>query len=202
MGQYYYIVNIDKHEYLHPHKFDDGLKLLEFGCSAYGVMTALAILLADGNGRGGGDICITGLVSDLGELKPHQRVDHKFENNGKPYETRVPKSAGRWASDRIVITGDYADANYLPCGMPKKVTYTYIDISGQRAEAKSIRLNLFGWVQMTKAQCIEAGVPFGDFKDVSADALRAMLDDPYVRQVLEKERSRVLKPDLILSAIK
>ncbi len=75
MGQYYYIVNIDKHEYLHPHKFNDGLKLLE------------------------------------------------------------------------------------------------------------------------------AGVLFGDFKDVSGDALLAMTDDPYVRHVLEKERNRILKPDIVLSAV-
>jgi len=202
MGQYYYIVNIDKHEHLHPHKFDDGLKLLEFGCSAYGVMTALAILLADGNGRGGGDICISGPVSELGEPKPHQLVDHRYDIDGKPYETRVPKSAGRWAGDRIVITGDYADAKYLPSGMPQIVTYTYLDISGQPAVAKNIRLNLFGWVNMTKKQCTEAGVLFGDFKDVSDDALKAMTDDPYVRKVLEKERSRALKPDIVLSVVK
>lgn len=42
MGQYYYVINVTKKEYLHPHKFFDGLKLLEFGCSS--------------NGRGGGDL--------------------------------------------------------------------------------------------------------------------------------------------------
>ncbi len=202
MGQYYYIVNIDKHEYLHPHKFNDGLKLLEFGCSANGVMTALAILLSDGNGRGGGDICVTGPVSDLGKLKHHQRVDHKFESKGKSYETRVPKISGRWAGDRIVISGDYADANHLLPGMPEKVSYTYEDLSGRFVKADNIRLNLFNWINLTKEQCEEAGVPFGDFKDVSGDALRAMMDDPYVRHVLEKERSRVLKPDIVLSAVK
>lgn len=55
MGQYYYVCNLDKKEYLHPHKFDDGLKLGEFGCSGKGTMTALAMLLAVGDGRGGGD---------------------------------------------------------------------------------------------------------------------------------------------------
>src|SRR5262249_37659918 len=57
----------------------DGLKLLEFGCSATGALTALAILLADGNNRGGGDL----------------RSDHPV--------------IGSWAGDRIVIAGDYAD---------------------------------------------------------------------------------------------
>jgi len=79
MGQYYLIVNIDKKEYIYPHKFGDGLKLLEFGASACGTMTGLAILLSDGNGRGGGDV----------------RSDNPI--------------IGSWAGDRIVISGDYAD---------------------------------------------------------------------------------------------
>jgi hypothetical protein len=84
MGQYYKVVNIDRKEYLHPHKFGEGLKLLEFGCDGMGLMTALACLLADGNGRGGGDLRTEG---DL---------------------------AGSWAGDRIVIAGDYADeGNFL-----------------------------------------------------------------------------------------
>jgi hypothetical protein len=79
MGQYYYVVNLDKKEYIHPHKMGDGLKLLEFACSTGGTMTALAILLAEGNGKGGGDL----------------RGDHPV--------------IGSWAGDRIVIAGDYAD---------------------------------------------------------------------------------------------
>ena len=79
MGQYYHIVNLDKKQYLHPHKFGDGLKLREFGASGDGTMMALAALLADGNGRGGGDL----------------HSDHPL--------------IGSWAGDRIVIAGDYAD---------------------------------------------------------------------------------------------
>lgn len=79
MGQYYYLVNLDKRQYLHPHKFADGLNLTEFGPSGDGVMFGLAGLLADGNGRGGGDL-----------------------NSKDPV-------VGSWAGDRIVIAGDYAD---------------------------------------------------------------------------------------------
>jgi hypothetical protein len=79
MGQYYLIVNLDKKQFLHPHKCGDGLKLLEFGASANGTLTALAVLLADGNNRGGGDL----------------HSDHPV--------------IGSWAGDRIVIAGDYAD---------------------------------------------------------------------------------------------
>lgn len=82
MGQYYKVVNLDKKEYLHPHKFKDGLKLLEFGCSGSGTMTGLAVLLSDGNGRGSGDL-----------------------HSEKPI-------IGSWAGDRIVITGDYADPRF------------------------------------------------------------------------------------------
>ena len=79
MGQYYLLVNLDKKEYLETHKFNDCSKLMEFGQSAGGVLLGLTILLADGNGRGGGDI-----NSDDSII-------------------------GSWAGDRIVITGDYAN---------------------------------------------------------------------------------------------
>jgi hypothetical protein len=87
MGQYHYVVNLDKKQYLHPHRFDDGLKLLEFGCSSDGTLTALAILLAAqvrGGARGGGDAS-SDQDSDPGGL------------------------VGSWAGDRIVIAGDYAE---------------------------------------------------------------------------------------------
>ena len=80
MGQYYKIVNIKKKQYITPHTFGDGSKLMEFSMSANGVLAGLAILLADGNGRGGGDL--------------HSEND----------------IVGSWAGDNIVVAGDYADA--------------------------------------------------------------------------------------------
>ena len=81
MGQYYYVVNLDKKQYLHPHRFGDGLKLMEFGQSSGGTLLALATLLSNGNGRGGGDI------------------------------NSEDSLVGSWAGDKIVIAGDYADAD-------------------------------------------------------------------------------------------
>ena len=52
---------------------------MEFGLSGMGVMSALAILLADGNGSGGGDL---------------------FSDN---------PVIGSWRGDRIVVAGDYSD---------------------------------------------------------------------------------------------
>jgi hypothetical protein len=79
MGQYYKIVNVKKKQYITPHAFGDGAKLMEFSMSASGVLAGLAILLADGNGRGGGDL--------------HSEND----------------IVGSWAGDNIVVAGDYAD---------------------------------------------------------------------------------------------
>ena len=83
MGQYYLIVNIDKKEYLLPHKFGDGLKAREFisGDTGKGL---IALLLKTSEG-GGGDL------------------------TNMPYteEERAKSPIGSWAGDRIVITGDY-----------------------------------------------------------------------------------------------
>ena len=80
MGQYYRIVNVDKGELIDPTQFvGDGQKLVEFAFGSGGVLTALAALLADGNGEG------------LGDLKADADV------------------VGSWAGDRIVGAGDYAE---------------------------------------------------------------------------------------------
>jgi hypothetical protein len=129
MGQYYYCVNIDKKEYIHPHKFGDGLKLTEFGLSGMGTMAGLAILLADGNGRGGGDI----------------------------QEDPVSEIVGRWAGDRIVIAGDYADEGRFVTAMDVK----------KPLEAKKICLH---------------DLASDHFKDISYDVLFALMADSYFRE--------------------
>lgn len=82
MGQYYLVVNKDKKEYIDPFDLGDAYKLME---AAFGGRTGavLVLLLADGNGRGGGDY-----------RKEHGAVE----------------MVGRWAGDRIVVAGDYADS--------------------------------------------------------------------------------------------
>ena len=72
MGQYHMPVCVDTMEQINPHRFGDGLKLMEFGCSGSGTMAAVGLLL-------------------MGE--------------------------GRWAGKRIVIVGDYAEADDVP-GIP------------------------------------------------------------------------------------
>ena len=58
MGQYHYLINLDKKQFVHPHQIGNGLKLKEQVGWEYSTATALVLLLAassrDG-GRGGGD---------------------------------------------------------------------------------------------------------------------------------------------------
>ncbi|RLF36595.1 MAG: hypothetical protein DRM99_02340 [Thermoplasmata archaeon] len=154
MGQYYIIVNLDKKEYIHPHKFGDGLKLLEFGCSANGTMTALAILLADGNGRGGGDL---------------------FDENGNS-----PAIVGRWAGDRIVIAGDYADGMKFLEGVSKEELQKIANKFVYEEYRKAENVNLYHYAKEK-------------FKDISEKVIEAMKCDGYIRETLKKVG--VLKPD-------
>src|ERR1700687_4252781 len=103
MGQYYCVVNLNKRQYLNPHKFGDGMKLLEFGSSGEGTMCGLAILLASGNNRGGGDL----------------HSDHPI--------------IGSWAGDRIVIAGDYGGAHkHVPTKLRKPLYEVCLAAQRQR----------------------------------------------------------------------
>ena len=103
MGQYYLIVNLTKKQFLYPHCFNDGLKLKEFGCSSQGTMMALAVLLADGNGRGGGDVFSQAYREEEERYKNHKR---KTFPDAQKYNDLL---IGSWAGDKIVVAGDYGD---------------------------------------------------------------------------------------------
>ena len=79
MGQYYKVINKTKKEYLTPYTFGNGAKLMEFTSDGSGMLQGLSILLANGNGRGGGDL--------------------SSESN----------LIGSWSGDSISVEGDYAD---------------------------------------------------------------------------------------------
>ena len=85
MGQYHLTVNLDKKEFLMPHKLGVGLKLREQTGFGNSIPDALFMLLAASNGYGGGD----------------------FMDNSN-------KMIGRWAGDRIAVIGDYAQLDDLP----------------------------------------------------------------------------------------
>ena len=89
MGQYWYVVNLDKKEYLYPHKLGSGLKLWEqLAASGHGSGAALVILCAAMPvARGGGDL-------------------RKDDDVSK-------RTIGRWAGDRVALIGDYAEDSDL-----------------------------------------------------------------------------------------
>jgi hypothetical protein len=93
MGQYHYLVNLDKKQFVHPHEIGNGLKLHEQVGWQYSTATALVMLLAassrDG-GRGGGDF----------------HAEHPL--------------VGSWAGDRVAFVGDYAETEDIPgCDAPR-----------------------------------------------------------------------------------
>ena len=87
MGQYHYLINLTKKQFVNPHEIGNGLKLQDqigWECST---STALVMLLAASNGpsgRGGGD----------------------FRGGSS--------LIGSWAGDRIAFVGDYASKTDLP----------------------------------------------------------------------------------------
>lgn len=87
MGQYHEVYNLDKKERINAHRIDNGLKLLEQMGHEKSTSSALFLLLANSNGRGGGDA-----------------FNHDYD---KRYE--LSPYIGRWAGDRIVVQGDYAE---------------------------------------------------------------------------------------------
>ena len=77
MGQYFLLANLDKQEYVHPHHIGGLLKLWEWCANRQAGV--IPYLLRKSSETGGGD------VDDPEKLL----------------------YAGRWASDRIVLIGDY-----------------------------------------------------------------------------------------------
>lgn len=100
MGQYHYIVNLDRREYLDPHKLGSGLKAWEQIASHPGSPAALFVLLTCSNGRGGGDF-----ADDT--------------------HTRDERVIGRWAGDRIAVIGDYAEVGDIAGETPDPVERIY-----------------------------------------------------------------------------
>jgi hypothetical protein len=96
------VYNLTKREYIHPHRIDNGLKLMEQIGHDRSTSTALFLLLANSNGKGGGD------------ARPHDLI-------------------GRWAGDRILIQGDYAEKGDQAYKAPKTLD-SFADISAQVAD--------------------------------------------------------------------
>jgi len=115
MGQYWVIVNIDKKEFINPHKLGCGAKQLEIASSEVINIALVMLLSSHPEERGGGDF----------EIKGNSR-----------------RAIGRWAGDRIVIIGDYAEDTDIDLPVPASKLYdlchaskTFTDISPMLREA-------------------------------------------------------------------
>ena len=114
MGQYWKPVNLDKKEFVHPHKIGCGSKLWEQLANSPSTGSALVILTAAmPEQRGGGDF-------DLDENwhGPERTFpEHNICAGPMPaeYAELARWTIGRWAGDRIALVGDYAeDADLAP----------------------------------------------------------------------------------------
>ncbi|MEE9383201.1 MAG: hypothetical protein V3V08_07290 [Nannocystaceae bacterium] len=95
MGQYWMPVNLDKKEFLDPHKLGCGLKLAEQVGTFPGTGTPLIILCA-----------AVGELRSMGDLGRDEGTSD--------YEAIAARTIGRWRGDRIAIVGDYAEDEFLP----------------------------------------------------------------------------------------
>jgi hypothetical protein len=127
MGQYHYTVNLDKKEFIDPHKLGDGLKLVEqCGHAPGGTNDGLHLLLAVSSGRGGGDF-----------------------SSSSPL-------VGSWGGDRVAVVGDYAEDSDLPSDCEASAIYgmcrdgAYRDITEELREAMSVEYEVIycgcGWL--------------------------------------------------------
>lgn len=97
MGQYWLPVNLDKREFILPHRLATGLTLWEQLATHPGTGAALIVLCAAmPEARGGGDFAIDP------------------EDSDEAYSAIARRTVGRWAGDRIALIGDYAHESDLP----------------------------------------------------------------------------------------
>lgn len=157
MGQYWIVANLDKREFIHPHKLGCGLKLGEQVANHPSTGTALLILTAAmPEQRGGGDL----------DLSPAPITE--------PYQEIAHRTIGHWAGDRIAVIGDYAEREDLPLEDDADLIYDLCtseedraeDVSWQRKEAQKSEDNDRKAQLKEKANRLEATQLY---KDISED---------------------------------
>jgi hypothetical protein len=109
MGQYHTVYNLDKKEYYSI----GGAKLWEKAYCPLASM-GLNVLLANSNGRGGGDLN-NPILDSIEKPKTYWYWSNEKQKKVRAHSAEYAHVAaalrevsGRWAGDRIVIQGDYA----------------------------------------------------------------------------------------------
>lgn len=113
MGQYFRLANLDKQEFLNPYEMGHGAKACEQAWGPYGLGQALLLLLGTGMGRGGGDFNPAApSTTQMPPYTPGAGFYPAVEAHFKAENERAAQARevlGRWAGDRIVFVGDYAE---------------------------------------------------------------------------------------------
>ena len=114
MGQYYKVINVDKKEFIHPHKFGCGLKLMEW-CyiddkgESNAFVSAMVYLL---NNRWKGDrVYVVGDYADsesaTGDIDMINTIAKMFAGNGIHLTTSVPVDTNRDCVKTVAIDNDW-----------------------------------------------------------------------------------------------
>jgi hypothetical protein len=170
MGQYYYVVNLTKKQFIDPSAFNDLLKLCEFVPYGKGTMMALGVLLCSGNGQGGGDILSNAFVKE-------EKKYIKKEITTYPDVSKFNSPLfGSWAGDQIVIAGDYDEhGKYL----------TETEIEKTLSEAKKQNEKSEGGDKEKKDEDYVINVykacSLGIFKDISQDTFIAIKNSNFAK---------------------
>lgn len=107
MGQYWHPVNLDKREFLTPHKLASGLKLGEqLGTHVGSALIVLCAAMPER--RGGGDLDL-----DSNYYGPERDTQSGSAPVNEDYNVIAKRTIGRWAGDRIALVGDYAEDSDL-----------------------------------------------------------------------------------------
>lgn len=80
MGQYHKVYNIDKKQMIHPHKIDNGLKLVEQIGFEKSTSTALFLLVSSTDGDGDG-ICMHPMIGQWAGDRIVVQGDYADENS-------------------------------------------------------------------------------------------------------------------------
>lgn len=165
MGQYWKIVNLDKKEFVMPHKLGTGLKLWEQLANHPGSGAALIILCAAmPDARGGGDFDL-----DSNWHGPERTFpEHNVTPGPMPEEYPVvaKRTIGRWAGDRIALVGDYGERGDIQGAKPMHAGLIYgACLDPEDGDFKSA----LDWQQDNHPDTAPEFKALGQFKDISAD---------------------------------
>lgn len=166
MGQYWIPINLDKKEFIEPHKLGTGLKLWEQLANHPGTGAALIVLCAAMPlPRGGGDFDMTENWHGPERTFPEHNV------SPGPMPSKYPSEAqqviGRWAGDRIALVGDYAEDSDLKADYPASTLYARCRPKTETAFADAPVEGTFGYWNQEGQYQYEKEIEPPEFTDIS-----------------------------------